>query len=69
MYTVIARHRPRELALTELPPLIVSLILADTFFVFHRFSLECLAFLATWYALSWLQSTLVGWLGSSRTER
>jgi hypothetical protein len=30
----------------------VALVIAEMFYKFHSFSLECLAFLATWAALS-----------------
>ena len=29
-------------------------MLAEIFFKFHSFTLECVAFLSTWYALSWM---------------
>jgi len=32
---------------------IFALFVAETFYRFHSFTLECLAFLATWYAVSW----------------
>jgi hypothetical protein len=30
----------------------VSLVIAEVFYKFHSFTLECLAFLATWLAMS-----------------
>ncbi len=32
---------------------IFALSVAETFYRFHSFTLECLAFLATWYGFSW----------------
>jgi hypothetical protein len=41
----------RRLLLEQLPALLVSFIIAEVFYKFHSFTLECLAFLATWYAV------------------
>lgn len=42
----------RQLVLVDLPPLAVSLAVADLFFKFGRFSLEAVGCLALWYALA-----------------
>jgi hypothetical protein len=42
------------------PSAAVSIVIAELFYKFHSFTLECLTFLATWYSLSWLQSTVLG---------
>ena len=44
----------------EAPAFIVSFLIAELFYTFHSFTLECGAFLATWYALGWIQSVVVG---------
>jgi len=44
----------------EAPALGVSLLLAEIFYRFHSFSLECIAFLLTWAALSWVQARVFG---------
>jgi hypothetical protein len=41
-----------ELLYTEVPPLAVALVIAEMFFKFGSFSLEAIAFLVLWYALS-----------------
>jgi hypothetical protein len=38
----------------------MSFVIAELFYKFHSFTLETLAFLATWYALSAIQSLVVG---------
>ena len=38
----------------ESAPALLALIIAEVFFKFHSFTLECVAFLATWYVLSWI---------------
>jgi hypothetical protein len=52
MYTLIRRAGVREAALIEAPSFAVSFILAEVFYKFHSFALECLAFLATWFVIS-----------------
>lgn len=51
-----------ELAYIELPPFAVALLIAETFFKFGSFSLEAIAFIVVWYALSvpytWMISLL-----------
>ena len=42
------------IASRELPALGIALLIAELFYKFHSFILECAAFLATWYCLSWL---------------
>jgi hypothetical protein len=52
MYTLIRRAGIREGILVEAPPFAVSLVIAELFYKFHSFTLECLAFLATWLVVS-----------------
>jgi hypothetical protein len=40
----------------EAAPFIVAFLIAEFFFKFKSFALECLAFLAVWFVLSLLQS-------------
>ena len=51
MYSLIRTTPIRQLLLEQAPTLGVSLVIAETFFKFHSFTLECIAFLATWTAL------------------
>jgi hypothetical protein len=37
--------------LEQAPILAASLVIAELFYKFHSFTLECIAFLATWYVL------------------
>lgn len=51
MYTLV-RTTPRKQLLTRATPaLLLSLVVAEAFYKFHSFVLECVAFLATWYAI------------------
>ena len=40
----------------EAVPFIIAFLIAEFLFKFKSFTLECLAFLATWFVLSYLQS-------------
>ncbi len=51
MYTLLQSITVRQLFLEQAPILAVSLIIAEIFYKFHSFTLECIAFLATWYLL------------------
>ena len=49
MYTLIRLIPVKRLLLEQAPALAVSFAIAEAFYKFHSFTLECLAFLATWY--------------------
>ena len=56
MYTLIRRSSVRALWVVQGPALLASLVVAEFFYKFHSFTLECLAFLATWAAIDWVIS-------------
>jgi hypothetical protein len=60
MYTYLRTLGLSTFALREAPACVMSFLIAELFYKFHSFTLECLAFLGTWYSLSWLQSALLG---------
>lgn len=51
MYSLIKALPRRELTLRQLPALVTSLAIAETFYKFHSFLLESVAFLATWFLI------------------
>ena len=53
----------------EAPSLIVAFLIADFFYKFGSFALECVAFLATWYALSFGASKLASFLRGARDDQ
>jgi hypothetical protein len=65
MYTLLRRAGLHESLLVEAPSLVVSLVLAELFYKFHSFTLECLAFLATWLVVS----SVVGLASGSWSRR
>lgn len=56
MFTMVKTMGLSVLARQELVPGVASFLIAEFFFKFKSFALECLAFLAVWYVLSFLQS-------------
>jgi hypothetical protein len=51
MYELINRLGWHRLAVEQLAPFLVSFAIAEFFFKFKSFALECIAFLATWFVL------------------
>ena len=51
MSTLLRSLSIRELLIAEAPSLAISMMIAELFFKFHSFTLECIAFLATWYVV------------------
>ncbi len=46
------RYLPkRELLEQQLPAFVLAFVIAELFYKFRSFALECLAFLATWFVL------------------
>jgi hypothetical protein len=62
MYTLIQSIPFRRLALEQGPALIGSLIIAEIFYKFHSFTLECIGFLVTWTVLDLLIQLVRKWL-------
>lgn len=58
MYTVIRSIRSRSLLAEQSVIMGISLLIAELFYKFHSFTLECIAFLATWFVLDTVVSEL-----------
>jgi hypothetical protein len=50
MYTLLRQIPGSKLVEQQLPAIVASLLIAETFYKFHSFLLETGAFLVTWYA-------------------
>jgi hypothetical protein len=59
MYTLLHLLPVKRLAYEQVPALTFAWIVAELFFKFHSFTLECAAFLATWFMLDALVQTVV----------
>ena len=60
MYSYVKTVGVPTFVVREAPAFVASFVIAELFYKFHSFTLETGAFLATWYALSWVQSAVVG---------
>ncbi len=58
MYDLIRRLTLRQLALEQVPPFFVALVIAELFYKFHSFLLETGGFLLTWFVLDAAYSSL-----------
>lgn len=54
MYTLSHALPWQRLLIEQLPVLLLSMLIAELFYKFHSFTLETIAFLATWFVLDWL---------------
>jgi hypothetical protein len=59
MYTLLSVLPLKRLAYEQVPALALAWLIAEIFYKFHSFTLECGAFLATWFALDALIQRLV----------
>ena len=69
MYELIRRLTIRQLALEQLPLLLLALGIAELFYKFHSFLLETGAFLLTWLALGALHAGLRKLLAPAEEKR
>jgi hypothetical protein len=51
MYQLIHSLTASELFKRQVPVFLVAFLVAEFFYKFHSFTLECIAFLVTWYVL------------------
>ena len=51
MYGYLRSQPVKDLVIREAPVFLTAFVIAELFYKFHSFTLECLAFLATWFAL------------------
>lgn len=59
----------REFLLQQVPAITLAIIIAELFYKFHSFTLECIAFLATWYVIDLLYNMLIKLFADPRTTR
>jgi hypothetical protein len=64
MFTLLKMLPVRRLMGEQLPSLALAWLIAELFYTFHSFSLECAAFLATWFVFDALVQGLKRLLGA-----
>ncbi len=60
MYSLIQTLGLQAAMKRELVPFVIAFVVAELFYKFHSFALECVAFLITWAVLSYLQNLVTG---------
>ena len=69
MYTLARTLGLKQFLLQQMPMLTISFVIAEIFYKFGSFALECLAFLATWVVLDILANLLTSVLGNTPGHR
>ena len=60
MYELLRSSSRRQLYTRHAPGLLVSFVVAELFYKWGSFSLECLGFLATWFVLDLIFALVSG---------
>ena len=60
MYTLLSSISLKRLSFEQLPAMAIAWVMAELFYKFHSFTLECLAFLATWFLCDLVIQIAVG---------
>ena len=68
MFTLLRSKPWRQSLAEQLPTLVPALLIAELFYKWHSFTLECLGFLATWAVLD-AAATLIRHLRADRAPR
>ena len=68
MYTLVRSMPLKQLLIEQLPALIVAIIIAELFYKFHSFTLETLAFLATWFVIDALYRIIARAVGQQKNS-
>lgn len=70
MFTLLRNITSRDVFITETPSLFLSLLIAELFYKWHSFLLECIGFLVTWYFISLVFNMIRSWFsGSSHSSQ
>ena len=54
MFTLLRMLSVRRLLIEQLPSIAAAWLIAELFYKFHSFTLETIAFLATWFVLDFI---------------
>lgn len=63
MYALVQSASVRQLLIDQVPVLILSIVIAELFYKFRSFTLECIAFLVTWYLLDFAKNQVTSMWG------
>lgn len=68
MFTLLRTLSTKRLLIEQFPALLAAWVIAEFFYKFHSFSLECGAFLATWFVFDAIVQLARRILGIDRAE-
>lgn len=68
MFTLLRMLSIKRVFIEQVPTLAAALLVAELFYKFHSFSLECAAFLATWFVFDALVQIFKLILGVGRDQ-
>ena len=60
MFRLLTSISSGELFKRQLPAFLIAFVVAELFYKFHSFALECAAFLATWFVLDAVMHLVTG---------
>lgn len=66
MYSFLHSNPLRTTLMENLPTFVIAVVIAEVFYKFHSFTLECLAFLGTWYVLDGLLHLILNKVGKAK---
>lgn len=66
MFTLLRMLPLRRILIEQFPSIAAAWLIAELFYKFHSFSLECAAFLATWFVFDALVQFVRHLIGSDR---
>ena len=68
MFTLMRLCSTRTLILLQLPSFLAALVIAELFYKFHSFLLETAAFLATWFVIDAVVTTVTSFFRRSAVQ-
>ncbi len=68
MFQLMHKLTVQQLLARQCPALLVSVVVAELFYKFHSFTLECGAFLGTWFVLDGAAHVTLSLLGRPRLD-
>jgi hypothetical protein len=67
MYQLLRNRTVRAISVDTVPPLLLAFVIAELFYKWHSFTLECIGFLATWFVFDWVWSNVCSSKASERS--
>ena len=69
MFELIRSSSSRELFTRHMPGLLIAFVIAEMFYKWGSFSLECLGFLATWFVVDAIFAVIAAKTGRDRAPQ